>query len=90
MKQLDRGAQFDEASFAARKADIAAYVAGPAEAWARRIERERRVPDELWEELRARGYLSLAAPAQYGGAAVPFARFLELIELFSCRTPQFA
>ncbi|MGB9650356.1 MAG: acyl-CoA dehydrogenase family protein [Candidatus Cybelea sp.] len=83
MKQLDRGAQFDEASFAARKADIAAYVAGPAEAWARRIERERRVPDELWEELRARGYLSLAAPAQYGGAAVPFARFLELIELFS-------
>ncbi|MBV8530372.1 MAG: acyl-CoA dehydrogenase family protein, partial [Candidatus Eremiobacteraeota bacterium] len=73
----------DEASFAALKAQIAAYVAGPAEAWAARIERERRVPPALWEELRSRGYLSLAAPPEYGGAGVPFARYLELIELFS-------
>ncbi|MGA8098971.1 MAG: acyl-CoA dehydrogenase family protein, partial [Candidatus Cybelea sp.] len=83
MKQLDRAALFDEASFAAQKSDIAAYVAGPAEAWARRIERDRRVPDELWEELRARGYLCLAAPAEYGGVGLPFTRYLELIELFS-------
>ncbi len=83
MKQLERADQFDEAAFTALKDEIAAYVAGPAEAWAQRIERERRVPPELWQELRARGYLSLAAPAEYGGRAIPFTRYLELIELFS-------
>ena len=41
------------------------------------------MPPELWDELRARGYLSLAAPAAYGGREIPFARYLELIELFS-------
>ncbi|MGA9274886.1 MAG: acyl-CoA dehydrogenase family protein, partial [Candidatus Cybelea sp.] len=77
MKQLERANQFDEAAFTALKDEIAAYVAGPAEAWAQRIERERRVPPELWQELRARGYLSLAAPAEYGGRAIPFTRYLE-------------
>jgi alkylation response protein AidB-like acyl-CoA dehydrogenase len=81
--QVKRCAAFDEAEFAALKAEIAAYVRGPAEAWAGRIERERRVPLELWEELRDRGYLSLAAPVEYGGRAIPFTRYLELIELFS-------
>jgi alkylation response protein AidB-like acyl-CoA dehydrogenase len=83
MKQLDRVAVFDEASFPTLKNEIAAYVAGPGEAWARRIEAERRVPLALWEELRERGYLSLAAPVHYGGRAIPFTRFLELVELFS-------
>ncbi len=83
MKQLDLSPAFDEASFAALKDEIAAYVAGPAEAWAQRIESERRVAPELWDELRDRGYLSLAAPAAYGGRAIPFTRFMELIEIFS-------
>lgn len=65
------------------KADITQYVAGPAEAWAQSIERERRVPRELWNELRDRGYLSLAAPVEYGGGGIPFSQYLELIELFS-------
>jgi alkylation response protein AidB-like acyl-CoA dehydrogenase len=82
LKQLDCAA-FDEASFTRLRDEIAAYVAGPAEQWAARIERERRVPLELWDELRARGYLSLAAPAEYGGRGVPFTRYLELVELFS-------
>ncbi len=82
MKQLDRTG-LDDAAFAALKEEIAAYVAGPAETWAERIERDRRVPPELWEDLRSRGYLSLAAPESYGGRGVPFTRFLELIELFS-------
>jgi alkylation response protein AidB-like acyl-CoA dehydrogenase len=69
--------------FGTLKDEIAAYVAGPAEAWAARIERERRVPLELWDELRERGYLSLAAPPAYGGRGVPFTRYLELLELFS-------
>jgi alkylation response protein AidB-like acyl-CoA dehydrogenase len=83
VKQLDHAAHFDEPSFRALKEEIAAYVAGQGEAWARRIERERRVPLDLWEELCARGYLSLAAPAEYGGRAIPFTRYLELMELFS-------
>ena len=83
MKQLDRAGAFDESSFASLKEEISEYVAGPAEVWARRIEAERRVPAELWEELRRRGYLSLAAPAVYGGRGIPFTRYLELVELFS-------
>ncbi len=83
MKQLDRTPAFDESSFATLKDQVAAYVAGPAEVWARRIESERHVPAQLWDDLRKRGYLSLAAPAAYGGRALPFTRFLELIELFS-------
>jgi alkylation response protein AidB-like acyl-CoA dehydrogenase len=83
MKQLDRVADFDETSFASLKEEIAAYVTGPAEAWAAQIERDRRVPHAVWDDLRERGYLSLAAPAAYGGRAIPFVRYLELIELFS-------
>jgi alkylation response protein AidB-like acyl-CoA dehydrogenase len=82
MKQLDRPA-IDSAAFAALKDEVAAYVAGPGETWSQRIERERAVPPELWEELRRRGYLSLAAPVEYGGRGIPFTQFLELIELFS-------
>lgn len=65
------------------KDEIAHYVAGPAETWAQRIERDRRVPAELWNELRDRGYLSLAAPLDYGGRGIPFSQYLELIEIFS-------
>ena len=83
MKQLDAAPAFDDASFAALRDDIARYVAGRAEEWAQRIEREREVPLELWDELRDRGYLSLAAPVEYGGRGMPFSRYLELIELFS-------
>ena len=85
--QLDRAAlprqAVDEKPFDELKKEIAGYVAGPAEAWAQRIERERRVPPELWEELRRLGYLGLAAPREYGGRGIPFTRYLELIELFS-------
>ncbi|HEX3370710.1 MAG TPA: acyl-CoA dehydrogenase family protein [Candidatus Cybelea sp.] len=83
MKQLDAVPAFDDASFAALHDDIARYVAGRGEEWARRIERDRHVPLELWDELRDRGYLSLAAPVEYGGRGIPFSRYLELIELFS-------
>lgn len=76
MKQADRG-------FAPLKDEIAAWVDGPGEAWAERIERERVVPQALWDELRERGYLRLAAPEQYGGLGVPFTRYMELMELFA-------
>ena len=73
----------DETSFAALKAEIAAYVADEGEQWTRRIEAERAVPPELRTELRDRGYLSLAGPTEYGGRGIPFSRYLELLELFS-------
>jgi alkylation response protein AidB-like acyl-CoA dehydrogenase len=63
--------------------EIGAYVAGEGERWAELIEREHRVPIELWDELRDRGYLRLAAPVEYGGEGIPLTRYLELLELFS-------
>lgn len=70
-----------DAEFNALKAEIEAYVRGPAERWAERIERERDVPPELWDELRDKGYLSLAAPPELGGKGIPFSRYLEIMEV---------
>jgi alkylation response protein AidB-like acyl-CoA dehydrogenase len=73
----------DEAEFAELKAEIRGYVDNEGERWTELIEAERQVPPELWDELRERGYLRLAAPVSLGGRGLPFARYLELIELFS-------
>ncbi len=73
----------DEAEFAALKAEIRDYVDNEGERWTELIEAERQVPPELWDELRERGYLRLAAPVSLGGRGLPFVRYLELIELFS-------
>lgn len=73
----------DEQEFAALRREVAEFVAGPAEQYAREIEQDRAVPRRLWDELRERGYLSLAAPADYGGRGLSFSRHLELMELFS-------
>ncbi|MFJ6086837.1 acyl-CoA dehydrogenase family protein [Streptomyces sp. NPDC092369] len=73
----------DTAEFELLRAEVAAYVAGPAEAWAERIERTGEVPEELWSELRERGYLSLAAPREYGGRGLSFPQWMDLMELFS-------
>ena len=70
-------------SLEALEADVRSYVQNEGERWAELIERERRVPLELWDELRERGYLRLAAPVQYGGRGIPFSRYLRLLELFS-------
>src|SRR5579875_909012 len=76
-------AEFDEAEFQALKQEIADYVENEGERWTQLIEAENAVPIELWEELRDRGYLRLAAPREFGGAGLPFPRYLELIGLFS-------
>jgi alkylation response protein AidB-like acyl-CoA dehydrogenase len=67
----------------ALEADVRSYVQTEGERWAELIERERRVPPELWDELRERGYLRLAAPVEYGGRGIQFSRYLRLLELFS-------
>jgi alkylation response protein AidB-like acyl-CoA dehydrogenase len=73
----------DESGLAALAEEIRAYVHGPGEAWAERIERDGQVPPALWQELRDRGYLRLSAPPEYGGRGLPLMRYLELLELFS-------
>jgi len=73
----------DEATLTALTDEIRAYVQSDGERWAQRIESERRVPMELWVQLRERGYLRLAAPVEYGGRGIPFTRYLPLLELFA-------
>jgi alkylation response protein AidB-like acyl-CoA dehydrogenase len=73
----------DDVALAALKDEIRAYVDEAGERWAERIEREREVPPELWDELRDRGYLRLAAPVQFGGRGIPLARYLELLEILA-------
>jgi alkylation response protein AidB-like acyl-CoA dehydrogenase len=77
------GQPVDEPEFAALRSEVRAYVENEGEAWLELIEREHRVPAELWDELRDRGYLRLAAPTTDGGRGLPFARYLELLEMFS-------
>jgi alkylation response protein AidB-like acyl-CoA dehydrogenase len=76
-------AAVDEADFAALKSQIAAWVEGPGEEWAEKIEETGEVPPELFAELKGNGWLSLAAPAELGGRGIPFSRYLELLELIS-------
>ncbi len=68
---------------AALTEEIRDYVRGPGERWAERIERERAVAPELWEELNDLGYLRLAAPVEYGGRGIPFTTYLPLLEIFA-------
>lgn len=63
--------------------EVEAFVRGPGEEWAEAIERTGEVPREVWQHLREKGYLSLAAPVSLGGRGLGFSRYLELLELFS-------
>ncbi|MGD8167596.1 acyl-CoA dehydrogenase family protein [Herbiconiux sp. P16] len=73
----------DENEFQQLKSEIDAWVRGPGEVWAERIEAEGDVPRALYEELRDKGWLSLAAPVELGGRGIPFPRYLELLEIVS-------
>ena len=67
-------APFDESQFASLKKEIEAFVRGPGEDYAEQIEQTHEVPQALWADLRERGYLSLAAPEEYGGRGAPGGR----------------
>jgi alkylation response protein AidB-like acyl-CoA dehydrogenase len=73
----------DDAELAELTQEIESWVRNEGEAWAERIERERAVSPELWDELAARGYTRLAAPVEYGGRGIPFTKYLPLLELFA-------
>ncbi|KWT63409.1 acyl-CoA dehydrogenase [Streptomyces albus subsp. albus] len=73
----------NEGEFAGLKKQVAAFVEESGELYAKQIERSGELPPQLWGELRERGYLSLTAPAHYGGRGIGFSQYLDLLELFS-------
>ena len=73
----------DERELSALDSEIRSYVENEGERWAERIEREREVPLELWDDLRDRGYLRLAAPSEFGGRGIPLSSYLELLEILA-------
>ena len=73
----------NEDEFQDLKAEVRAWVKDEGERFTALIEQRHDVPSELWDELRAKGYLRLAAPAALGGRGLPFTRYLELLELFA-------
>ncbi|MGX9922778.1 acyl-CoA dehydrogenase family protein [Streptomyces sp. NPDC002248] len=73
----------DEQSFEGLRTRVGAWVEGPGERWAERIEETGEVPEALWAELNGLGFLRMAAPVAYGGHGLPFSRWMELMEVFS-------
>ncbi|MFI2752973.1 acyl-CoA dehydrogenase family protein [Cellulomonas sp. P22] len=78
-----RGSAIPEAEFDELLAQVTAWVEGPGEMWAERIEREESVPDALWHELDDAGFLALAAPRDLGGRGLSFVQWMGLMEVFS-------
>ncbi|MFC7859966.1 acyl-CoA dehydrogenase family protein [Arthrobacter koreensis] len=78
-----RGSSIPEGQYQALLARVTEWVIGPGEAWAEEIETTGIVPDELWNQLRAEGFLSLAAPREIGGAGLSFLQWMGLMEVFS-------
>ncbi|MGW0791964.1 acyl-CoA dehydrogenase family protein [Streptomyces sp. NPDC002911] len=73
----------DEQQFHELRTQVEQWVEGPGERWAERIEETGQVPEELWAELNGLGFLRIAAPEEYGGRGLGFARWMELMEVFS-------
>jgi len=65
------------------KAEINTFVNGRARELSERIEQAEQCGADVWQELKEKGYLKLAAPAAYGGAGLDFSQYLQLLELFS-------
>ncbi|WP_328336486.1 acyl-CoA dehydrogenase family protein [Streptomyces violaceus] len=73
----------DEQQFHELRTRVEQWVEGPGERWAEHIEETGQVPEELWAELNGLGFLRIAAPEEYGGRGLGFARWMELMEVFS-------
>ncbi|GGE33431.1 acyl-CoA dehydrogenase [Pullulanibacillus camelliae] len=70
-------------AFQELKAEVQAYVNGPLREIAERIETTGECGKDVWDELRTKGFLNLAAPVELGGRGLTFSQYLEIIELFS-------
>ncbi|WP_274651107.1 acyl-CoA dehydrogenase family protein [Paenibacillus humicola] len=73
----------NDAAFQHLKEEVKAYVNGRLRELSVRIEETGECGPDIWAELRERGYLRLAAPAEYGGCGLSFTQYLQLLELFS-------
>ncbi|MEO6826002.1 MAG: acyl-CoA dehydrogenase family protein [Microbacteriaceae bacterium] len=78
-----RGVQVGEREYQDLLSEVTAWVEGPGERWAQRIETDGVVPDELFDELKALGFLGIAAPTELGGRGVSFGQWMGLMEVFS-------
>ncbi|WP_210244048.1 acyl-CoA dehydrogenase family protein [Arthrobacter yangruifuii] len=78
-----RGSAVPEPDYRDLLASVTAWVEGPGEEWAGRIEATGTVPDALWKELRGAGFLALAAPPDLGGRGLSFVQWMGLMEVFS-------
>ncbi len=63
--------------------EVDQFVAGTAVRWAETIEAEGKVSPTVWQGLRERGFLRLAAPRVWGGMELPMEQYLPLLERFS-------
>ena len=73
----------EERAFLGLQEEVQAFVDGPARQLTARIEESGACGLDVWEELRSRGYLRLAAPEQYGGRGLTFSQYLDLLGRFS-------
>lgn len=81
-----RGSAVDPGTYVRLLAEVTAWVEGPGEDWAQRIEDTGTVPAELRAELKERGFLGLAAPVELGGRGLSFSQWMGLMEVFPART----
>jgi alkylation response protein AidB-like acyl-CoA dehydrogenase len=65
------------------QAEADSFLRGPGEALGRRVEETGRVPPEVWEELRARGFLRLAVPEAFGGFGLRLGEYLPVLEILA-------
>jgi alkylation response protein AidB-like acyl-CoA dehydrogenase len=72
-----------DTEFSTMKDEVKAFVDGRLRELSDRIEDTGACGRDVWEELRERGYLKLAAPVEYGGFGLNFTQYLQLLELFS-------
>lgn len=73
----------NDADFQKLKEEVKTYVNGRLRELSERIEETGECGAGIWQELRERGYLRLAAPTEYGGYGLGFTQYLQLLELFS-------
>jgi len=78
-----RTSRIEQPEYDALVAEVTAWVEGPGEQWAERIEATGDVPAELFDELKSHGYLSMAAPRELGGRGLSFPQWMGLMEIFS-------
>ncbi|QAY58727.1 acyl-CoA dehydrogenase [Microbacterium protaetiae] len=78
-----RGSRIEQPEYDALVEEVTRWVRGPGEEWAEKIEATGTVPRELFDQLKQRGYLSMAAPRELGGRGLAFSQWMGLMEVFS-------